>query len=974
VDSLTAAHLRDDLKGFFQGELRFDEPSRSLYATDASIFQVMPAGVALPKSEEDVAALVKYAAEHKTPLVPRGAGTGLAGEAIGPGIVVETSKHLRGILETGSDWVRVQPGVTLEALNRHLALTGRRFAPNPSHAVCTVGGMLATDASGSNAMKHGSVRDHVLGLRVVLDDGSIHDVSAIDWPLADQSPSHLHDILLGLGLMLEAHRDLLDANRSKMRFDRVGYRLQDAMHQGKLDASKLLVGSEGTLALFVEARLRTSPAPRGRAIVLVGFGSLDAALHATRHVLPFGPSSCELIDRRLVSIARGSESDNAAALIDDSVEAVLLLEFEEDSQDFADAIAQRLVDRVRRGDMHAVQIHRAATPEQCDRFWRLRESALPSLYGTRGGQQPIPLIEDVGVPVELLPDYIRRVQEILREHEVTASFLIHAGVGQVHARPFIDLSKPDETSKLSLLAERVHNLVIELGGTVSGQHGVGLARLPWVARQLGSLYPLHRQVKALFDPHGIFNPGKMVDSDAKLPAWPLRASARVEPAKPMLRWQPLEMLAEPNHCNGCGQCRTETPGTRMCPVFRATADEAASPRAKANIFRHLLAAHADPKAIAADDVRNVAEHCVHCNMCVRECPAHVNVSKMMLEAKATHVGVHGLDRSQWFFARLERFARWSSRLSLASGLMLRSRFVRWLLGWTFGISPRRRLPTFTRRHFLRRARKRGWTKPPAPGKPSIVLFADLFATYADPHIAESAGLVMEHHGYTVHVPEGLRSSGIEALTQGDVETARECAQNNIRLLAEIARDGTPIVCVEPSSALMFRQETAALLDDIDVRLVAERAIEFTAFMSGIERRGELKTDFKPLPVSLTLGHHVPCHVKAMQDRAAGPSLLARIPGIQVETIDLSCSGMAGTYGLKKGNEDKSRKAGEPMLDRLRMGDIQFGSTECSSCRMQMEDAGGKRTLHPAQYLAWAYGLVPSLEKRLKEPIRELVLR
>ncbi|MFO0863602.1 MAG: FAD-linked oxidase C-terminal domain-containing protein [Gemmataceae bacterium] len=973
MDSLTAANLRDDLKGFFQGELRFDEPSRSLYATDASIFQVMPAGVALPKSEEDVAALVKYAAQHKTPLVPRGAGTGLAGEAVGPGIVVETSKHLRNIIETGSDWVRVQPGVTLESLNRHLALTGRRFAPNPTHSVCTLGGMLATDASGSNAMKHGSTRDHVLGLRVVLDDGSIHDISSVDWPLTDHSPNHLHDILLGLGLMLEANRELLDANRSKMRLDRVGYRLHDALQRGKLDAAKLLVGSEGTLALFVEAKLRTIPAPGGRAIVLIGFGSLDAALQATKLVLPFGPSACELIDRRLVSIARGSE-DNAAVLIDASVEAVLLLEFEEDSQDFADAIAQRLVDRARRGDMQALQIHRAATTEQCDRFWRLRESALPSLYGTRGGQQPIPLIEDVGVPVEVLPDYIRRVQEILREHEVTASFLVHASVGQIHARPFIDLSKPDETSKLSLLAERVHNLVIDLGGTVSGQHGVGLARLPWVARQLGSLYPLHRQVKALFDPHGIFNPGKMVDSDAKLPAWPLRSTARIEPAKPMLRWQPLEMLAEPNHCNGCGQCRTEAPGSRMCPVFRATADEAGSPRSKANLYRHLLAENADPKAIAADDVRKIAEHCVHCNMCVRECPAHVNVSRLMLEAKATHVAVHGLDRSQWFFARLERFARWGSRLSLASGLMLRSRFVRWLLGWTFGISPRRRLPTFTRRHFLRRARKRGWTKPPAPGKPPVVLFADIFATYADPHIAESAGLVMEHHGYAVHVPEGLRSSGMEALTQGDVETARECAQNNIRLLAEIARDGTPIVCVEPSSALMLRQETAALLDDIDVRLVADRTIEFTAFMSGIERRGELKTDFKPLPLSLTLGHHVPCHVKALQDRAAGPSLLARIPGIQVETIDLSCSGMAGTFGLKKGNEETSRRAGEPMLDRLRMGDIQFGSTECSSCRMQMEDAGGKRTLHPAQYLAWAYGLVPSLEKRLKEPIRELVLR
>jgi len=973
VDPQTSANLRDDLKGFFQGELRFDEASRGLYATDASIFEVMPAGVAIPRNAEDVAALVKYAAERKVPLVPRGAGTGLAGEAIGTGLIVETAKHFREILEVGSDWVRVQPGVTLDALNRRLAGEGRRFAPNLTHSVCTIGGMISTDASGANAMKHGATRDHVLGLRVVLDDGSTHEVGPCAWPLVDQSANHLHDILLGLGLTLEENRSILDANRPKSRFDRVGYGLHETLQHGKLDATKVLVGSEGTLALFVEAKLRTAPLPGGRSIVLLGFGSLDAALHATRLVLPFGPSACELLDRRLLSVARGNDPA-MAALVDSAIEAVLLLEFEEDSQDFADAIAMRLVDRGRRGDMHAVQILHAATADQRERFWRLRESALPSLYGIRGGPQPIPLIEDVGVPIEVLPEYIRRVQEVLREHEITASFLVHAGVGQVHTRPFVDLSKPDETSKLSMLAEKIHNLAIVLGGTVSTQHGVGLARLPWVARQLGSLYPLHRQVKALFDPHGIFNPGKMVDSDSKLPTWPIRSVARVEPAKPVLRWQPLEMLAETNQCNGCGTCRIETPGSRMCPVFRATGDEAASPRAKANVLRRLLAEGAEGKAISGNEVREVADLCVQCRMCDRECPAHVNVSKLMLEAKAANTAEHGMDRSQWFFARLEKFARWGSRFPVATGLVLRSRFLRWLLGWTFGISPQRKLPMFTRRHFLRRARKRGWTNKPTGGKPVIVLFADIFATYADPNIAESAGLVMEHHGYAVHVPDGLRSSGMEALTQGDVETARECAQTNLRILADLAREGVPIVCVEPSSALMLRHENGALLDDVDVRLVAERTIEFTAFMAGIERRGELKTDFKPLPVPLTLGHHVPCHVKAIDDRAAGPGLLARIPGIQVETIDVSCSGMAGAFGLKKGNEATSEKAGQPMLDRLRQTDIQFGSTECSSCRMQMEDAGGKRTLHPAQYLAWAYGLMPGMEKRLKEPIRDLVLR
>jgi Fe-S oxidoreductase len=407
----------------------------------------------------------------------------------------------------------------------------------------------------------------------------------------------------------------------------------------------------------------------------------------------------------------------------------------------------------------------------------------------------------------------------------------------------------------------------------------------------------------------------------------------------------------------------------MCPIFRATHLEAAAPRAKANLLRQLLSAPPDSLTPGSDVVRSVADLCVNCKMCALECPAHVNIPKLMLEAKAANVAQHGMDRHHWFFARLSRVASWGSSMPLLMNLLLQTRPTRWLLGKMFGLSSRRRLPRFARRTFLRLAERKGWTEKPPGVRPLAVLFVDLFANHFDPSMAEAAVRVLQHQGLDIFVPPGQLSSGIEALAQGDVETARELAAQNLRVLADLAREEAPIVCLEPSSALMLRHEYLELIDDVDARLVAERAVEFTTFLDRLGDR--LRTDFKPLEVAIA--HHVPCHQKALQGPIAGPGLLGRIPGARVETLDVSCSGMAGTYGLEQRNYQTSLEAGRPLLDALKRPDFQAGAAECSSCRMQMEEGGGKRTLHPAQYLAIAYGLMPELANRLKRPLRPLVL-
>jgi FAD/FMN-containing dehydrogenase/Fe-S oxidoreductase len=996
VDQPQRERIRDDLKGLVKGDLLFDDLSRTLYSTDASIFQVEPLGVVAPRDEDDVCALLRYAGENRIPLIARGAGSGVAGESLGTGLVIDLSQHFRAILDVGADTVRVQPGVVHRDLNVRLAREGRRFAPDPaSGAQCTVGGMLATNASGSRALRHGYTRDHVASLRAVLDSGdAVTAARHPRWPAPTTRPGRLEDVVSSVATLLEQHADVVRDCRPRTPFNRCGYLLHDVLSDGELDLARLLVGSEGTLALFTEATLRTVPLAGGRSLVLLAFPRLDAALKASQLALPTGPAACELIDRRLLILVRGGDAE-AAALVPLAAEAVLLIEYEADTPAAAHAAAADLADRLHRTERLALQAQVAASDADVARFWRLRESVLPSLYGLRGGAQPVAYVEDVGVPPESLPNYLHRVQEILQRHETTASFLIHALTGQVHTRPFLDLSRPDSAARLRAIAEEVYALTFDLGGTVSAQHGTGIARTPWVARQYGPLYPIFRELKAIFDPRHVLNPGKIVGPDPSLPAWPLRtgggtseraregeketeepqdASSAALPVSfsPQFRWALADIRSESANCNGCGNCRTAEASLRMCPIFRATHEEAATPRAKANLMRRLVGDGADPQAVSSDEVRAVADLCVNCKMCALECPAHVDVPRLMLEAKAANVARHGMHRHDWVLARTELFARVGSAVAPLVNLGLRNPTARWLLEKLFGVSRRRRLPAFARRSFLRRAEHRGWTRKPHPSRPRVAYFVDVFANYNDPLIAESVVAVLQHNGIEVYVPPGQRGCGMAPLAYGDVEAAREAARRNMHVLADLAREEMPILCSEPTAALMLRHDALDLLDDPDARVVADRTVEFTAFLWELYQRGRLRTDFRAL--ELALGHHVPCHLKALGRPPAGPSLLALIPGLRVHTIDVGCSGMAGTYGLKAENYDVSLEAGRPMLEELRRPRVLHGSTECSTCRMQMEDGGGKRTLHPAQYLALAYGLVPDVGRRLHEPIRELVLR
>jgi FAD/FMN-containing dehydrogenase/Fe-S oxidoreductase len=1022
----TRRRIRDDFRGHFHGDLLVDPVARGLYATDASLFEIEPLAVAVPRDIDDLAFLVRYAFEKQIPVIPRGAGTGVAGEALGSGLVVDLSTHFRTIVEIGADFARVQPGVVLRNLNVELARRGRRFAPDPASAAsCTIGGMLATNASGSNIALHGYVSDHVAALDVIWDNGETgalrrpksHFESPNGKPALEQS-GRTEEIASAVRQLLLDNAAMIEATGPKTPYNRCGYHLHGVNGPHGLDLARLLIGSEGTLAFFTEAALRTLPLPNGRSAVLFGFDSLDAAIRAADFVRRSNPASCDLLDRRLLTLTRG-RSPEMAKLIPAVAEAVMLVEFERDDQDEARQAGLDLIDSLQRLHRLALLALPAFDDEAIERLWHVREAALPALYTLGKGPRPLAFVEDIGVPPEALGEFLNRLQTILQRFETTASYLIHAATGQVHARPFLDLADPGHADKLWAIADQVHNLAIDLGGTISAQHGTGLARTPWVERQYGRLFPVFRELKRIFDPQGILNPGKIVGPDPSRPAWPLRKavgsgqsaissrqpvadneatsgsgrhkaaengtqktqavkddgndSAKVALKTSVVRqliWQTDELEDHVTACNGCGTCRTEDFQRRMCPMYRVEHGEAASPRAKANLLRNVLTS--DPAQLGADEVREVADFCVNCKMCAYECPAHVNVPKLMLEAKAANCSERGLDRSDWLLARMESVAALGSTFAMTTNLLMGNRLFRWVMEWIFGLSRRRMLPTFAGRNFLKRAKRKGWTrKRRAPdGVARVAYFVDIFANYNDPLLAEATVAVLRHNGIDVLVPPNQKGSGMAALAQGDSDSARDTVLRNVRVFAELARDGYTILCSEPTAALMLRQDALDLTDNPDALLMAEHTLELTAFLWQLREQGRLRTDFQP--IEMAVGHHVPCHVKALGLGIHGPKLLELIPGLTVHTIDVSCSGMAGTFGLKAKNFTASLEAGKPMLDELGRPRVLFGSTECGSCRMQMEQGSGKRTLHPVQYLALAYGLLPEIARKLREPLRGLV--
>jgi FAD/FMN-containing dehydrogenase/Fe-S oxidoreductase len=981
----------EDLTPVLQGEIRCDALTVSMYATDGSLYQVAPLGVVFPRHRDDVVALVQYASQERIPLVPRGAGTGLAGESLGQGLIVDFSRHMRQIEAIRATTVRVQPGVVCRTLNEALREQGRYFPPDPSGAgVTTVGSMLSLDAAGSHAVRVGSTRDHVESIELVLASGEC--ISAGDEPIgrngngADVAAGSLaqRDIVAKLARLLADNAGLIAERQPPLIRNRCGYYLRGVLDRDRLRLARMLVGAEGTLGLITAATLHTAPLPAHRGVVLLLFGNMEAAIRAVQAISEQQPSACDLLDRRLLTLAREADA-RFHELIPPQAEAALIVEQTGFSPPQIRNRIRMVVKCASDLPEAGVVAHEAYTHEEVDFLWSLPEKVVPLLARMQGATRPLPFVEDLAVPPDVLHDFLVRAQNIFQKHKVTASLYAHAAAGQVHFRPFLPAPVPETAAQLEAIARDLYGLVFQCGGTISGEHGTGLSRSAFVREQYGPLYDVFVQIKQIFDPHHLFNPGKVLNDDPHLTVRNLRPAAAVAPnGQPtadnqepqtvalQLRWKRDELWQAASRCNGCGHCRTLALPLRMCPVFRTDPTEEASPRAKANLMRQIMGGQLPPEALATPEFKRVANLCFNCKQCQLECPSNVNVPQMMIEAKAAYVAEHGLPRTDWVLSRAHAFRGAGSLAAIALNWLLASPVARWTLEKLTGISRHRKLPKFARRSFLRTAKRDLLARPQlSSGTKPVIYFVDHFANYHDPELAQAFMAVLRHNRIPVHVPPGQLSSGMAMISAGDLEPAREIARENLRELADLAREGCPIVCTEPAAALCLKYEYPMLLDHPDVEVVAAQVIEAGEYLAQLHAQGRLRTDFQPLDYAV--GYHTPCHLRALGAGTPLANLLSLIPRLEVRTIEEGCSGMAGAWGLTRQNFRDSIRIGWGLITRMRAGDLAAGVTECSSCRMQMEQGTETPTLHPIKLLALACGLMPEIRRRLKPSRNKLVV-
>lgn len=1003
--------VQADLRGLLDGEVRCDDLFRQMYASDASIYEIKPLAIVRPRGVSDVVACVQYATENEIPVHARGAGTGLAGESLGPGLVIDFSHSMRRVVAVDDQTARVQPGVVHALLNRQLATLGRVFGPDPATgSVSTMGSVLALDSSGSRWLRYGSARRHVVSMQVVLADGEVLELGPrqLSAPRSPTTSTREESLIERMAELLERESRLIAQQRPKALVNRCGYQLHDVLNGDELNLARLLVGSEGTLALITEATVTTDPLPRHRGVVLAFFERLELAAQGALAVTGMGVSACDLMDRRLLSIAREADS-RYEALIPRNAEAMLLVECEGDDMEQLRDRLQQLVVRLQRRKRLAFETRLAFEEDEIEFYWQLSRRVVPTLYRLRGQTRALPFVEDIAVPPPVLPEFLVKLQNVLKQHQVTASLFAHAGHGQLHIRPFLDLSNPDDVRKIQELATDLYAEVLSVGGTISGEHGDGLSRTWFVQQQYGPLYEVFRDVKRLFDPQNVLNPGKIVADVPQPPARNLRhvglattlspqstaegpaangtpdqphkivaAVARAGAEQPapskglvslQLAWSEAEMSDASGMCNGCGRCRTQLSDERMCPIFRFAPREEASPRAKANLMRAVLNGELPTTELSGEALKSVSDLCVNCHQCRLECPAGVDIPKLMVEAKAQYVSTNGLRLSDWFMSRIELLSSLGSRMSRITNWAIGNRQMRWLLEKALGIAQGRKLPRCSSRSFLRMAHRQRLTRNTRRAGRKVVYFVDVFANWHDVRLAEAFVAILEHNGVAVYVPSNQLPSAMSRISLGAIEDAKRIARANVTLLADAVRQGYHIVATEPSAALALTHEYPNLLDDEDTRLVAENTSEACSYLWRLHQTGKLELDLRP--VNVTVGYHQPCHLRALTGASAGEQLLRLIPGLSVLRIDKGCSGMAGTFGLKRENYRSSLRAGFGLISALREPAVQVGTTECSACKLQMEQGTTKPTLHPLKLLALAYGLKPEFAALLTARGEEL---
>ena len=950
--------LVQELKSRVAGEVRFDKMTRLLYSTDASIYQIEPIGVVIPRFAEDVIAVVETAAHYGVPVLPRGGGTSLAGQTVGQAIVMDFSKYMRGVIEVNAEegWVRAQPGIILDELNHHLDSTGMLFAPDPSTSNRgNVGGALGNNSCGAHSIVWGKTVDNVVELNVVLSTGETAQFGHLD---GNQFESKVRRD----GLEGKIYRQLLaigDANRTEVqaRYPKIqrrvgGYNLDELVGEGAFNMARFVVGSEGTLVTITEAKLRIVPRPKKKALAILHFSDLLESMEATVATLELDPAAVELIGSLIIRQARSNlEYSRRMDFIEGDPEALLVVEMTGDSEAELEAKLDGLERRMARGGL-GYAVRRLIKPEDQAKVWEFRKSGLGLMMNVPGDSKPLPFVEDTAVAPDRLPEFIKRFDQVIRDNGTTAGYYGHASVGCLHIRPLIDLKRQDGVDRMVAISTQISDLVLEFGGSMSGEHGDGLVRSGWNQKMFGTqIYDAFRQVKQAFDPKGIMNPGKIVDSQ------PMTENLRIGPDYRTL--QPKTAFAFSSEgsfagaiemCNGQGACRKVLGGT-MCPSYMVTRDEEHSTRGRANALRAAMSGALPADSLTSKRLHQVMDLCLGCKGCKAECPSNVDMAKLKYEFLDGYNKAHGYSLRDRVFGNIGTLSRWGSFFAPLSNWALKSHFFGEALEARVGVDSRRRLPEFASPTFVQWFRARGGSPALAGERGQVVLFPDTFTNYNHPNLGRAAVKVLEALGYQVIVPR-VRCCGRPMLSAGMMDKARACAQSNVDSVYPYIQRGAILVGLEPSCILSFRDEYPDLLGgDAKAQVVSEKALLVEEFVLFAQREQGARLEFVNPPPKLLLHGH--CHQKALVGTGAAMELMRSMPNCETAEIPSGCCGMAGSFGFEKEHYDISMRIGEQVLfPAVRsQGADSVVVSEGVSCRQQIEDGTGRRAKHLVEVLA-----------------------
>ena len=938
--------LASDLRSRLEGNVLSDDLSRAIYSSAACIYSLRPLLIVQPRHRQDVVECVRFAAAHGIPLTARGGGTGRAGQGIGEGIILDFVRYMNKIVEIDPEkkWVRVQPGLILGKLNEALKPLRKFFPIDPSTAdYGALGGMIANNSSGPHAVKYGATRDYVEALEVVLANGEVIRTQPRSLAEIEALPGRegLEKKIYGGVLdILKRYRGPLQDERPQTTKNSCGYDLWQVQKDHSLDLTPLFVGSEGTLGVFTEARLRLVDLPGKTHSALIYFNTLETVGKATVEILKFSPTMLEIMEKQILDLARAKYKEMKPYL-PEGVEATLFVEFEGSSEEELREKMGEVEQRVVNEEKLAISLKAAQDAKDKEMLTKVRSVSGPILNKVKGPKKPIAFIEDAAVHPSRMGEYIAGLREILNRNGAEASIYGHAGDGNLHVMVFLDLKKDEDVVRMVKISQESCELVLRLKGTVSAEHGDGLLRTAYVPRQYPKLYPAFEELKKLFDPQEILNPGRIVGKDPNLLGKNLKYGSSYHHVPTGSAFDGEALSAEVEACHGCGKCRS------YCPVAMETQDESSLGRAKANLLRELISGTLDPKTfLDSPELKKVMDGCVNCKRCLTECPTGVDIPWVAMKARAHHVQKRGQPFKDRFISDTHLACRVGNGLAPLVNLAFSFGPARALMEATLGLDRRRKLPPFSRKTF------RELSPNSAKGNGQAAYFLSCFANYNDPQGEGRATLrVLERNGFSVELPE-FDCCGIARISAGGLDSALKGVENNLEKISALVGKGTPVIFSEPSCALAVKQEYPRIVGSEKAAQAAAGCFEIHGFLFKLKQEGKLNTSFGEIP--LRVGYHNPCHLRALSIVREPVELLKMIPGLQVQSFADRCCGLAGTFGLKKENYELSMEIGEHLFEEMRQSGVDQVVTSCASCAMQIAQGTGLKVVHPVTLLAEAY--------------------